>query len=239
MPVDPPAVVLAHSPLTGPAAWGRLPDVLRSRGNVVAVLDVTDDDRPPYAGRYVARAALQLAAAVPTGPVHLVGHSGAGYLLPQLGAARRAARQPVAGYVFLDAGVPHGRDATRSSLLRGEDEAAADEIDALLAAGGSFPNWSDDDLRDLVPDDELRAALVASLRPRTLDFFTETLPFPGDWPDAPCGLLRLSPSYAGVARVARSRGWPVLERDLDGGHFAACTDPEGVADALLELLVQL
>jgi len=234
-----PAVVLAHSPLTGPAAWGRLPDELRERGHAVAVLDVTDDDTPPYASRYIARAALQLAAAIPTGPVHLVGHSGAGYLLPQLGAARRAARQPVAGYVYLDAGVPHGREATRSSLLRGEDEAIAGELEDLLAAGGSYPSWTDDDLRELVPDDGLRADLVASLRPRGLDFFTEVLPFPGDWPDAPCGFLRLSASYAVAARVAQSRGWPVLERELAGGHFAACTDPVGVADALEELLAQL
>lgn len=234
-----PAVVLAHSPLTGPAAWGRLPAVLRGRGHAVAVLDVTDDDTAPYASRYVARAALQLAAAIPAGPVHLVGHSGAGYLLPQIGAARRAGREPVAGYVFLDAGVPHGRDATRSSLMRAEDEAFADELDALLVGGGTFPTWSDDQLRGPVPDDAARAALVASLRPRGVDFFTETLPFPGDWPDAPCGLLRLSPSYAQPARVARARGWPVLERELAGGHFAACTDPEGVADALEELLARM
>jgi hypothetical protein len=234
-----PAVVLAHSPLTGAAAWGRLPDVLRARGHRVAVLDVTDDDRPPYATRYVARAALQVAAAVPAGPVHLVGHSGAGYLLPQLGAARRAARAAVAGYVFLDAGVPHGREATRVSLLRAEDAAAAGELEPLLAAGGRYPSWTGDDLRGLVPDDAARAALVGSLRPRGLDFFTEALPFPGDWPDAPCGFLRLSASYAGPAGVARSRGWPVLERDLPGGHFAACADPEPVADALEELLTAL
>lgn len=37
-------VVLAHSPLTGPAAWGGLPEELRDRGHVVVVLDVRDDD---------------------------------------------------------------------------------------------------------------------------------------------------------------------------------------------------
>jgi len=239
VPIDAPALVLAHSPLTGPAAWGRLPEVLRQRTYDVVVLDVTDDDVAPYAGRYVARAALQIAAAVPTGPVHLVGHSGAGYLLPQIGAARRAARQRVAGYVFLDAGVPHGRGATRSTLLRAEDPAFADELDALLDAGASFPSWSDDDLRELVPDAALRADLVASLRPRGREFFTEPLPFPGDWPDAPCGYLRLSASYDRPARVARSRGWPVVVTDPAGGHFAASVDPSGVADSLEEVLRRL
>jgi len=231
--------VLAHSPLTGPAAWGRLPDVLRYRGHSVTVVSVTDDTDPPYAGGYVARAALQVAEWAPAGPVHLVGHSGAGYLLPQLGTARRAARRAVAGYVFLDAGVPHGRSATRASLLRGEDPSFADVLDDVLAHGGAFPTWSEDDLREDVPDDALRAALVASLRPRRADFFSEPLPFPDDWPDAPCGVLQLSGSYGTTARVARSRGWPVVSAELPGAHFAACADPDGVADALAELLRQL
>ena len=239
MPSPARALVLAHSPLTGPAAWGRLPDVLRDRGLSVTVVSVTDDTEPPYAGGYVARAALQVAEQAPAGPVHLVGHSGAGYLLPQIGAARRAARRPVAGYVFVDAGVPHGRGATRSTLLRAEDQTFAEELEALLAGGGAYPRWTDDDLREDVPDDALRAALVASLRPRRADFFSEPLPFPGDWPDAPCGVLQLSGSYATTARVARSRGWPVVSAELPGGHFAACADPDGVADALEELLRQL
>jgi len=233
------ALVLAHSPLTGPAAWGRLPDVLRDRGLSVTVVSVTDDTEPPYAGGYVARAALQVAERAPAGPVHLVGHSGAGYLLPQIGAARRAAHRAVAGYVFVDAGVPHGRGATRSTLLRAEDQTFAEELEALLADGGAYPRWSDDDLREDVPDDALRAALVASLRPRRADFFSEPLPFPGDWPDAPCGVLQLSGSYATTARVARSRGWPVVSGELPGGHFAACADPDGVADALEDLLRQM
>lgn len=239
MPSPTRALVLAHSPLTGPAAWGRLPDVLRDRGLDVTVLSVTDDTERPYANRYVARAALQVAEHAPEGPVHLVGHSGAGYLLPQIGAARRASRRPIAGYVFLDAGVPHGRAATRTTLLRAEDPNVAADLETLLAGGGSYPRWTDDDLRDDVPDDALRGALVASLRPRRADFFSETLPFPGDWPDAPCGFLQLSGSYAGPARVARSRGWPVVSTELAGGHFAACTDPDGVADSLADLLGRL
>lgn len=210
--------------------------MLRDRGLDVTVLSVTDDTEPPYASRYVARAALQVAEHAPEGPVHLVGHSGAGYLLPQIGAARRAARRPVAGYVFLDAGVPHGRGATRTTLLRAEDQGFAAALETLLAGGGAYPPWTDDDLRDEVPDASVRAALVASLRPRRADFFTEPLPFPGDWPDAPCGFLQLSSSYAGPARVARSRGWPVVAAELPGGHFATCTDPDGVADAMGDLL---
>jgi hypothetical protein len=232
--------VLAHSPLTGPAAWGSLPEVLRELGHHALVLDIGDDDAPPYGVRYVATAAAQIAAADPTGPLVLVAHSGAGYLLPQIGFTQRAARRGVRGYVFLDAGIPAPRPSTRLALLTGEDAATADDLDVLLSAGGRFPPWTDDDLRELIPDDELRAAVVASLRPRGRDFFTEVLPFPtGDveWPDAPCGLLQTSTGYAATARSARSRGWPVVERD--GGHFASCVDPHGVARDLLALVDRL
>lgn len=233
------SMVLAHSPVTGPQAWGRLPDVLQSQGVPAVVLDA-DDRTAPYAAAYVADAARQITAADPGEPVLLVGHSGAGYLLPQIGQTQRAARRGVHGYLFLDAGVPHARGATRLGLLRAEDTDFAAELETLLAAGGVFPTWTDEDLRPLVPDDAVRAALVTSLRPRGRDFFLEPLPCPPDWPDAPCGYLKLSAAYDGPARVARSRGWPVVDAvDQPGGHFAACADPEGTARLLLEVAGQL
>lgn len=234
------SIVLAHSPLTGPEAWGGMPAALRDAGAEVAVLD-TDDRSPPYAQRYVADAARQITAASPSGPVVLVAHSGAGYLLPQIGSTQRAARRALAGYVFLDAGIPHARGATRLGLMRSEDAEFAEELDALLAAGGTFPTWTDDDLGELVPDDEVRRALVSSLRPRGRDFFLEPLPCPPDWPDAPCGFLKLSAAYESPARVARSRGWSVLDAppDQPGAHLAPCTDPVGVAGMLLGLIDRL
>jgi len=234
------AIVLAHSPLTGPQAWGPLPDALRMAGATVIVLD-TDDRTPPYAASYVADAARQITAAEPAGSVVLVAHSGAGYLLPQIGATQRAARRQVAGYVFFDAGVPHARGATRLGLLRVEDTEFAAELEAVLDAGGVFPTWTDADLADLVPQDAVRRALVASLRPRGRDFFVEPLPCPPDWPDAPCGFVRLSAAYDGPARVAHSRGWTVVEAPADqrGGHFAACADPQGVTTLLLDLIGRL
>jgi pimeloyl-ACP methyl ester carboxylesterase len=221
-------IVLVHSPLTGAAAWGSLPGVLRDRGHRVVVADVQDDDGPPYASRFVARAALQVRSAAGAGPTYLVGHSGAGYLLPLLGAARRAARAPVSGYVYLDAGLPPGRPTSRLDLMRAESPEHADELVALLDAGGRYPAWPDAGLRRLA-------------RPRGRDFFTEPLPVAPDWPDAPCGFLRLSPAYDGALRLARLRGWPVIDGpdDRPGGHFAALVDPAGVADDLVELLGRL
>jgi pimeloyl-ACP methyl ester carboxylesterase len=233
--------VLAHSPLAGPETWGPLPDELRRRGHRVVVVEVRDDDAPPYASRYVARAALQVRDACGDARTVLVGHSGAGYLLPLLGAARRSARAPVAAYVFLDAGLPPSRPTSRLDLLHAEDRELAGGLGPHLAAGGTFPDWTDDDLRDLVPDDGLRAALVAGLRPRGADFFAEPLPVAPDWPDAPCGFLRLSPAYDSPAKLAGLRGWPRVlgPDDRAGGHFAMLVDPSSVADDLDALLAQL
>jgi hypothetical protein len=243
MSPDAPAIVLAHSPLVGPASWGALPDVLRDQGREVVVVDVSDDSEPPFAQRYVARAATQVRDAVGARATVLVGHSGAGYLLPLLGSARRALRSPVAAYVFCDAGVPPARPTDRLGLLR--TETADDEtfdVDAFerhLRDGGRYPEWSDPDLAGLVTDDASRRALVDGVRPRGLDFWTEPVPVAPDWPDAPCGYLRLSPGYDRPARTARARGWPVVSADPPGGHFATCAQPEQVAGLLGEVLAEV
>jgi hypothetical protein len=54
---------------------------------------------------------------------------------------------------------------------------------------------------------------------------------PVDWPDAPCGYLRVRPEYDGQARIAGLRGWPVGRAESD--------DDRAVADAIQELIVRL
>src|SRR5689334_24008085 len=105
--MTPGTLVLLHSPLTTASAWGSLPDALA--GLHVVVPEIADDDRPPYAGRYVARAALEITAAGVTPPVVLVAHGDAGPLLPPIGAAQRAAHRLVGGYLFVDAELPKAR----------------------------------------------------------------------------------------------------------------------------------
>jgi hypothetical protein len=114
--MTPGTLVLLHSPLTTASAWGSLPAALGAYD--VVVPEVTDDDRPPYAARYVARAALRIAAAGVRTPVVLVAHGDAGPLLPPIGAAQRAAHRLVGGYVFLDARLP----GPGTSRPYGEDE---------------------------------------------------------------------------------------------------------------------
>jgi len=116
--MTPGTLVLLHSPLTTASAWGSLPEALGAYD--VAVPEVTDDDRPPYAGRYVARAALEIAAAGVTPPVVLVAHGDAGPLLPSIGAAQRAAHRLVGAYVFVDAELPRAAPKARRGYTDGE-----------------------------------------------------------------------------------------------------------------------
>jgi hypothetical protein len=229
------SVALIHSPLTSAAVWGGAPDALRAQGLRVAVPEVLDDDEPPFASHFVARVAQQLQLDSPGEHLVLVGHGGAGPLLPQIAFARNASGTPVAGYVFVDATLPRTmKIATRLDLIGADDPVAAAELGQRLNAGHRYPEWTDSELAAAIADPSDRAVLLAGLRPRSLDFFSEPLPVPEDWPDAPCGYLQLSDGYAGTARTAVLRGWAVCRKDAH--HFWALTDPEGFAAELLSVL---
>jgi hypothetical protein len=230
-------MVLLHSPLVGVQSWGTLPDALRHGGMDTVAVAVDTDDQPPFAERYLRGAvAGVLGASALTGPLVLVGHSGAGPLLGAVGNGLRASGRAAGGYLFCDAGLPRA-GASRLDLLAEEDQELAAGFRAELEGGGRFPAWSDAELAPLVPDPGARAALLGSLRPRGLAFFTEPLPAAAGWPDAPCGYLRLSAVYDRWAEAAAAAGWPVAR--LDAGHFHPLVDPGGVAVALLELLARM
>ncbi|MGH2380127.1 MAG: alpha/beta fold hydrolase, partial [Candidatus Limnocylindria bacterium] len=162
--------------------------------------------------------------------VVLIGHSGAGPLLPAIGATLR---QPVAAYVFVDAGLPSGGHS-RLEAMATEDATLATEFRAALAAGQHIPDWSDHDLRELVPDSGRRQALLDALRPRGADYWTEELPTVSGWPNAPCGYLHFSEAYRSAAERAIRAGWPV--RHMPAGHFHQIVDPHAVAEAIVEVL---
>jgi hypothetical protein len=230
-------MVLLHSPLVGVQSWRTLPEALHRGGVDAVAVAVDSDDRAPFAERYVRGAVAGVLGAPPSpGPLVLVGHSGAGPLLGAVGNGLRAAGRPVGGYLFCDAGLPRA-GASRLDLLALEDPEMAAAFRAELERGGRFPTWSDADLEPVVPDPAARAALVGSLRPRGLEFFTEPLPAAAGWPDAPCGYLRLSAVYDRWAGEAEASGWPTA--GLDAGHFHPLVDPGAVAAALLGLLARM
>ena len=225
-------VVLVPSPLVGPATWAPVAAALRERGYAAIVPPLADqDDDPRPTWQQHAESVAQAVAGVDTqAPLILAGHSGAGPLLP---AIRRQLDHPVVAYLFVDAGIP--RDgASRLDLMAAEAPEWAAAFRQELAAGGRFPAWTDEDLREVVPDAQQRAALLAELRPRPLAFFTEPIPvFPG-WPDAPCAYLQFSAAYDVPAAQAQQRGWAY--RRLDAGHFHLLVDPAGVAQVMMDLV---
>jgi thioesterase domain-containing protein len=222
---------LIHSPIVGPATWLPVAEELRRREFSAAVpdLDGRDDDPRPFWEQHAEAAVAGLREVSDDQPLILVGHSGAGPLLPAIG---HAARRPVAAYLFVDAGLP------RDGASRLDDPGFATYLRELYAAGGRYPNWTDVDLRALIPNPRQRASLLADLRPPPLRFWEEPIPAVG-WPDAPAAFLRFTPNpaYDAATLEAGCRGWPVAE--IAGGHFHLLVDPPVVARALLELVNRL
>ncbi len=226
-----PIFVLIHSPLVGPMTWEPVRVALRRRGVQAAAPALHDDPESdaPYWRQQVESVVEALRGAPAGQPLVLVGHSGAGALLPGLGAALG---RPVAAYVFVDAGI-HADGLSRLAMMEAEDAPFAGELRAQLEAGERYPEWTDAQLQEAIPDDERRAAVLAELRPRGLDFFSEPIPVPTGWPGARCAYLQFTSSYDVPAARARELGWPV--QAIEGGHFLMLIDPETVADAILAL----
>ncbi len=226
-----PRIVLIPSPLVGPYSWSLVHGELTERGwETLVSVDLRDPlGRQPCWQRTVGvQAALD---DVPDGqPIVLVGHSGAGPLLPAAAAA--AVRLQISAYLFVDAGLPHP-GTSRLDAIAGEDAASAAELRAALDAGLRFPAWTDDDLRPIVPDPDQRRSLLEELRPRGRGYWTEEMPGISGWPNAPCGYLQFSAAYQSATENARRAGRPT--RYPAAGHFHQFVDPSGVADALVEL----
>lgn len=223
---------LIHSPLVGPVTWQPVASEIRRRGGqaiIPALADLPDSPLPFWA-QHADSAAQQLSAIPPHQPVIYVSHSGAGALLP---AIRSRMSNPAAGYVFVDSGLPRS-GATRLEVMQDEAPERAADFRRALRQGAVFPTWGDADLRGLISDDGLRAALVSSIRPRGLAFFDEPIPVSADWPDAPCACIQFSPSYDYAAEQARLRGWPVVT--IPAGHFHMLNDAAAVTDAILDVL---
>lgn len=228
----PTVLALVHSPLVGPITWSLVAEELKRRHVETVVPVLVDDDRrqAPYWQQHVDAVTRALVPILRDRALVLVGHSGAGALLP---AIADATDQTVAAYLFVDAGIPTD-GLSRLEAMAIEDPEFARELEQHLAAGGDFPEWSEEDLEPLVPDQQLRHQLVSELYPRSFAFFTEPIPVFVGWPDAPCGYLKFSAAYDAPAIRAREAGWRCL--DLPAGHFHMLVDPVAVAAALLDLL---
>ncbi|HEX2064965.1 MAG TPA: hypothetical protein VHE80_11155 [Acidimicrobiales bacterium] len=215
--------VLVHSPLMGPVVWSWVAEELEERGNAVIVPSLATADLSqgwPGAVDSVVDGTRTAERAI------LVGHSGAGPLLPVI-AARMAS--PPQRQVFVDASVPpeHG-----DARLVPEEHLGSLRA---LAGEGLLPRWSDwfgpGVMEMLVPEVERRAAVLADLPEVPLAFFETPVPMPDGWSASGCTYVLLSELYRSDATTASSRGWPVVE--MVGGHLDLVTRPSEVAEALL------
>lgn len=223
-----PTFVLIHSPLVGPTTWSLVANDLTRRGTEVIVPTLCSNERGvPYWKQLAMDVVRALESTPSEAGLVLVGHSGAGPLLP---AVRQLAERAVIGYIFVDAGIPV--DGMSHLDLRALESAEfAKRFRQTLQAGERFPTWSDDDLRDIIPGPALRTRVMSELQPRSLDFFDEPIPVFAGWPDAPCAYIQFTPTYDVFAQRARNEGWAFS--CMEGGHFHMLVDPEGMATALL------
>jgi hypothetical protein len=225
------ALVFVHSPLVGPLTWRAVADRFNAEGWQAAVPDVSVAmaGGGPYRPAIEARA--RQAAAELDSPVVLIGHSGAGPLLPGIAAASPV---PVRGLLYVDAGLPYpGRSWFQTAPRDLVDHLAA------MAADGWLPPWHEwfppESLAGLLPDARLRDRFTAELRPLPLSYFQEAMPSV-TW-SGPAGYLLLSEAYRDDATRAGEQHLLVVE--LPSDHLAMITTPDAVTAALRDLLAAL
>lgn len=229
------AYALIHSPLVGPFTWQLVYQGMRERRlqvNVATLLDDPDSNLP-YWQQHAESAAASLAQIPKSQKLVLVAHSGAGPLLPVI---RQALTHSIGAYVFVDAGIPRN-SLSRLDLMKLEDGQWAKQLHQALMQGERFPMWNEDDLREIIPDGETRQKLIAEIRPRSLPYFTESIPVFYGWPDAPCAYIKFTASYDWDAIQARQAGWSVHE--MNAGHFHMLVEPLTVADLIINTVRKL
>jgi hypothetical protein len=161
--------------------------------------------------------------------VVVVGHSGAGALLPAIsGLIGERARTAI----FVDAILPHPGASwfeTAPAALRAQLQDYADN--------GRLPPWHEwfpnDVVGALVPDADLRARFVAGVPKVPVGYIEELAPEVVGWPPERCAYLQLSVAYESEANDAEARGWAVRRESLH--HLAMLTAPDRVTDLLREL----
>jgi len=220
-----PVLCLLPSPLLGPSCWRPVADVLSDRRWTVA-----DVPRPSRAPRRPADALGAYLAAIPSDrAVVLVPHSNAGLFVPWLAARRR-----VAGYVFVDAGLPLGAGSSVPMIPAEFYDMLAGKADDA----GLLPPWTQwwdgEDLSGLFPDARTREIVEREQRRLPLSYFEESVPVPADWPARPGAYLAFGDTYAAERAAAVARGWPVIT--LPGEHLHMLADPVGVAAAITDLI---
>lgn len=223
-------LVLVHSPLVGPSSWRPLDEVARDRGLVVVRPDLTAvaDAPSPRWRRFVD---LAVDAVEERSDLIVVGHSGAGAVLPAIG--ERVADR-LRCLIFVDAVVPPARGAhTTPKRLR--------ELLDAKTVEGRLPKWLDwwshDVVAELVPDADDRVELYADMPQLPRSFYDEDVSVPVGWSSGSSGYLRLSSAYDEDFERAGIHGWP--RASIHGTHLSIFTNPSNVLDDIESLVARL
>jgi hypothetical protein len=224
--------VLIHSPLVGPLTWQLVRKEIEKCGLdavTPTLIDHPQSTQPSWQ-QHAGSFAKSLNEIPQDRKLVLVAHSGAGPLLPIL---RQSMSHSIGAYVFVDAGIPRN-NSSRIDLMRLQDPQWAEQFHQELLQGKRFPLWNENDLKEIIPDDVLRKKTVAEINPRSLTFFTETIPVFAGWPDAPCAYIKFSSPYDWDYREAVKMGWPVHE--VNAGHFHMLVDPFALSDLIINIV---
>jgi pimeloyl-ACP methyl ester carboxylesterase len=212
-------------------SWRGVAEALRTLGyrRVATPAANAWDVAPPYYGALADRVAGELDGE----PWLLLGHSGAGGLLPAIAERLRGGARAI---VFVDAVLPHPGKTWFETAPPALGEMLRDR-----ANDGSAPSWPDwfppGVLESLLPDAAARAAFAAEARAIPMAYLAESAPATLIAPSTPCGYLQLSTGYETEADAAAAAGWTVAREPLH--HLAVIADPERVAAVLHRLIEAL
>jgi hypothetical protein len=213
--------LFVHSPLVGPATLLPLARVLDTHWGVHApdlrnALSSTEDfaRAPASAGR------CNL----------LIGHSGAGALLPVI-----ATHVQPDVVVFVDAVVPPEGDTYTPSAT------FLELLDTIPTAGGLLAPWHEwwppGTIERLVPDPRQRATIVDEIPRVPRAFYEQSFALPPNWWTGPMAYLQLSGAYDEDRARAEAWGWPTA--GIEGHHLDVVTRPALVAEAVGQLVTRI
>ena len=178
---------------------------------------------------YFAAAAVAEARALKN-PV-VIGHSGAGAILPAIGGQLG---DRLCALLFVDAVVPpvEGAHRTLPGMIGLLDEMT---VDGILLKWLDW--WPSETVEKLLPHLDDRTTVAADMPRLPRSFYEEQVPVPPSWSVRRCGYLKLSGAYEEQFAEAAARHWPRVE--LDGTHLSIYTEPETVLDGIESLLSQI
>ncbi len=241
--------ILVHGPLIGPFTWVPVAAELRKLGHevVLPALMSPAAREGTYWEHHCNEFGLEMRnVTMDTSEAVLVGHAGAGPLLPKL--AEELAGGP-ASYVLVDSDLPQD-GASRFDMFHNEaniEEFRRAAVEPYSPRGRLSPQpgieasdetvreWPLDLLREALTDTpnnmaDVQSTVFAGKRPTPITVMEEALPVPSGWPNAPTGYLHLSKTYDTVAAAAGEQGWPV--RSLASSHVQMLLEPEVFAREL-------